>query len=198
MENKEWVDEKTKRKSKIVMVIAFMFALILVIFAKFALPNVDAKNLYERYTVSRELKAEVKGQLDDLELLEKNYCDSLMVIKKDVEVKSIPFDKVQVDIQKSKEKANELRAKVLLNEKLVHRMTPNQAKELDELSICYMNEIDKFDEALSDLNDGIELLKQGGSCGDEFYNKVTATLNQGISYQFNAKHQVYRLREYYN
>ena len=195
--NKEWVDKKTRRESRIVMIIAFVFAIILIMFAKFILPNVDAKNLYERYTVSHELKTEVKNQLNDLESAEKSYCDSLLVIKNDVEVKNISLDKVQADIQNSKEKANELRGKVLLNEKLVHRMTPNQAKELDNLSLCYMNEIDKFDKALIDLSEGIELLKQGGSCGDEFYKNVTATLNQGISYQFNVKHQTYRLREYY-
>ena len=198
MENKEWVDKKTKRESKIVMIVAFVLAVILILFAKLVLPSVDAENLYERYTVSDELKTEVNNQLNDLESTEKSYCDSLITIKNDVEVKNIPLDKVQADIQNSKEKANELRVKVLLNEKLVHRMTPNQAKEFDDLSICYMNEIDKFDQALIDLNEGIELLKQGGSCGDEFYKNVTATLNQGISYQINVKHQMYRLREYYN
>ena len=79
------------------MIIAFVFAIILIMFAKFILPNVDAKNLYERYTVSHELKTEVKNQLNDLESAEKSYCDSLLIIKNDVEVKNISLDKVQAD-----------------------------------------------------------------------------------------------------
>jgi hypothetical protein len=107
------------------------------------------------------------------------------------------LDKLQQDIRIARQKAIKLRVVVLCNEKLTKHMTDTQREEFNILSREYVNEIENFDKALNDLDAGIELLKDGGSCGEQFYSDVKVLLSCAVTNQFASKKQQKRLREYY-
>jgi hypothetical protein len=194
---KDWLTPRERRKSNIYATMTLFVGIVIAIVAFWHTPYIQAKALYERYTVSAEMKSDIKTQLMDLENAEQKLYESIEKVTKDVEEDEISLDKLQQDIRIARQKAIKLRVVVLCNEKLTKHMTDTQREEFNILSREYVNEIENFDKALNDLDAGIELLKDGGSCGEQFYSDVKVLLSCAVTNQFASKKQQKRLREYY-